>query len=60
MFLEQDRVVVQLTINPIMLYVGSGSTLQSAQEAAAFAALVYMKLMLQEWLITKTAIILYL
>lgn len=40
--------MVQVSINPVMVYVGSGKTVKEAQEAAAFAALVYFKLMLEK------------
>ncbi|XP_050529240.1 LOW QUALITY PROTEIN: interferon-inducible double-stranded RNA-dependent protein kinase activator A homolog B-like [Daktulosphaira vitifoliae] len=45
---DKVGIMVQVSINPVMVYVGSGRSIKEAQEAAAFAALVYFKLMLEK------------
>lgn len=39
--------MVQVTLNPLVVYIGTGKTVLAAQESAAFAALAYLKLMLE-------------
>ncbi|VVC27238.1 Double-stranded RNA-binding domain [Cinara cedri] len=44
---SQAEILVQVSITPLIIHLGTGSTLIEAQEAAANVALIYMKLFLE-------------
>lgn len=40
--------MVQVSINPAVVHVGTGDTVEHAQEIAAYTTLLYIKLMIEE------------
>jgi len=47
-FLATSEVLVEVSIIPFLVNVGTGKTMEEAQEMAAYSALLYLKLLLDK------------